>query len=88
MAIYAQLQVSQDDKHEAKLTVRIVRTNVVHLDDVSALDAALERPAARESHPVDRMSVGPRASDVALQTDGLDHDGVVHGTWPIVSEST
>jgi hypothetical protein len=87
VAIYCTVR-NQSRQTRGKRTVRIIRANIVHLDHVSALDAALYRLAARERHPVDRVSVGPGASDVALQTDRLDHDGVVHGAWCIVSETT
>jgi hypothetical protein len=49
-----------------QLTVRIIGTNIVHLDDIPALYAALDRFTARDGHPVDRMSVSARASDIAL----------------------
>jgi hypothetical protein len=52
--------------NEIQLTIRIIGANIVHLNDISALYAALDGFTARKGHPVDRMSVCARAPDIAL----------------------
>ena len=56
-------------------------SDILHLDDVAALAAALDGSVAACDEPEDLVGVGwdAGAADVLLFTEGADDDGVFHG---------
>lgn len=66
----------------------ILRTDVIHLVDTTALGAALDGAVARAGEPDDIVGVGrvAGAAEVLLVAKGLDDNGVVEGSfWMPVS---
>jgi hypothetical protein len=65
----------------------ICRSHVLHLDNISALRAALDRAFARDNHPELMVSIcgDTSAADVVLVAERLDQDRVFHG--PCISIS-
>jgi hypothetical protein len=58
-------------------------SDVLHLDDVSALGTALDWALAGDDHPELVMGIcwNTGAADVVLVAERLDHDWVLHGSY-------
>jgi hypothetical protein len=57
--------------------------DILHLDDVAALVAALDRSLAARHEPLDDVGIGGHAgaAHVLLVAEGLDNDGVFEGSF-------